>query len=200
MHDPQDLIRIFNACFANSYQTRLACGEHEPLYLPKNQQRDYHLIQFAHGFFSSALHECAHWLIAGEARRLQEDYGYWYVPDGRNSAQQALFEQVEVKPQALEWVLSRAAKCRFQFSLDNLNGEPANVDAFQQRVYHQAQVYLTQGLPKRARIFYDAILSHYKTLEIPQPAVCDRLGREWIFFQELACNLLGGREECVISL
>ncbi len=183
MHDPNDLIKIFNACFSTAYNTRLVRGDDEPIYLPKNDKLAYHQVVFAHGFFSSALHECSHWLIAGEARRMQEDYGYWYIPDGRDLSQQRLFEQVEVKPQALEWILSRAAKHRFQFSLDNLDGAPADIDAFQQRVYEQAICYLKQGLPKRAQIFYQALLGHYKSFEIPQPAVCDRFGCEWIFLE-----------------
>lgn len=181
MHSPDDLIHLFNQCFEVTHQTRLVFGGDEPWYLPKNAERAYHSVIFAHGFFSSALHECAHWLIAGQARRLQEDYGYWYAPDGRNHDEQRLFEQVEVKPQALEWILSRAAKHRFQFSLDNLNGSPADVDVFQQRVYDAAQSYLQHGLPPRAYQFHQALLSHYESLEIPQPAVRDRLGREWIF-------------------
>jgi len=200
MHDPGDLIHLFNTCFADAYHTRLVRGEDEPVYLPKDDQCAHHRIVFAHGFFSSALHECAHWLIAGEARRNQEDYGYWYVPDGRDAAQQRLFEHVEVKPQALEWLLSRAAKYRFQFSLDNLSGAPADIDAFQQKVYRQAQAYVYQGLPKRARTFHAALLGHYKMLKIPQPPVCDRFGREWVFFEELASNLLGDRQKCLVTL
>lgn len=200
MHDPNDLIKIFNACFATTYQTHLVRGDDEPIYLPKNHHRTYHQVVFAHGFFSSALHECSHWLIAGKARRMQEDYGYWYVPDGRNQSQQRLFEQVEVKPQALEWILSRAAKHRFQFSLDNLDGAPADIDVFQQRVYEQAQSYLLKGLPKRAHILYNALLSHYKSLEIAQPSICDRFGREWIFLEQPYRSVPCLRDQSLISL
>src|SRR3546814_2809228 len=48
----------------------------------------------------------AHWCLAGAARRRQDDYGYWYAADGRDLEQQHLFEQVEVKPQALELLFS----------------------------------------------------------------------------------------------
>ena len=100
VHLYQDLINIFQNCFAVEYNTRLLKGDNEPIYLPAEEGRAHHTLFFAHGFFSSALHECAHWLIAGEERRKQVDFGYWYVPDGRNTKQQALFQQVEVKPQA----------------------------------------------------------------------------------------------------
>ena len=48
-------------------------------------------------------------MIAGPEQRLLDDFGYWYVPDRRTLEQQKQFEQVEVKPQAIEWVLSNAA-------------------------------------------------------------------------------------------
>lgn len=61
--------------------------------------------------------------IAGEQRRLLPDLGYWYAPDGRTAEQQALFEQVEIKPQAIEWLFSKAFGRKFRVSLDNLTGE-----------------------------------------------------------------------------
>ena len=102
MHAYQDLIVLFNECFSSDFNTRLVKGGEEPIYLPADEERSYHALFFAHGFFSSALHECSHWLIAGEQRRQLVDFGYWYEPDGRNAEQQALFQKVEVKPQALE--------------------------------------------------------------------------------------------------
>ncbi len=68
-HDYQDLIRIFNQCFEADYNTRLVRGDDEPIYLPADAERTYHAIYFAHGFYSSGLHEIAHWLIAGPQRR-----------------------------------------------------------------------------------------------------------------------------------
>lgn len=161
MHQYQDLITLFNVCFLEQYQTVLVLGGEEPLYLPAGDGRVHHTIYFAHGFFSSALHECAHWLIAGVTRRMQEDYGYWYVPDGRNKEQQALFQSVEVKPQAIEWILSEACGFRFQFSIDNLNGEPGDLVQFKQDVASQVLLYKQGGLPQRANQFYHALRSFY---------------------------------------
>jgi elongation factor P hydroxylase len=161
MHDCQDLIHIFNHCFAKKYNTRLVKGENEPLYQPANSQCPHHIISFAYGFFSSALHECSHWLIAGSARRQQVDYGYWYIPDGRTFAQQQSFQAVEVKPQALEWILSNACIYRFQFSIDNLTSSVADTTSFKQAVYQQVLTYYQQGLPKRARLFHQALLYYY---------------------------------------
>lgn len=165
-HHPDDLIRIFNNCFQNSYHTQLAYGQDEPIYLPAHDKQFYHTIFFAHGFFSSALHECAHWFLAGEQRRTLIDYGYWYMPDGRSAEQQALFQQVEVKPQALEWVLSKACGHLFRLSFDNLQGDTPEAEQFSIAVQKQVIVYESLGLPKRAQIFQQALLGHYQRLEV----------------------------------
>ncbi|KTC66315.1 transporting ATPase (plasmid) [Legionella adelaidensis] len=162
MHHYQDLIKLFNTCFAKTHNTRLVKGGEEPLYMPANENCAYHSIIFAHGFFSSALHECAHWFIAGEERRKLIDYGYWYVPDGRSKEQQALFQVVEVKPQALEWLLSKAAKFPFQFSVDNLDGEEWDTESFKTAVKEQVSIYEQEGLPPRAQIFHAALREFYK--------------------------------------
>lgn len=161
MHDVEDLIRLFNHSFEKSYNTRLERGGDEPLYLPASENKPYHAIFFAHGFFSSALHECAHWFIAGEARRQLVDFGYWYQPDGRNAAQQKIFEQVEVKPQAIEWILSKAANHPFRASIDNLQGEETNSNTFKKAIHGQVNIYLQTGLPARAEIFRQAIGKFY---------------------------------------
>ena len=161
LHSINDLMSIFTQCFYQKYQTLLISGQDEPLYIPANIDCADHQIIFAHGFFSSALHECAHWLIAGPERRKMTDYGYWYVPDGRTADQQALFYQVEVKPQALEWILSDAARWPFQFSLDNLTGQIEDAQAFKQAVKDQVADYLQSGLPVRAEILRAALHDFY---------------------------------------
>lgn len=166
LHQVNDLISIFNRCFTEEYNTKLVRGGEEPIYLPAcpSQGRIFHEIHFAHGFFSSALHECAHWFIAGKNRRLLEDFGYWYYPDGRNQAQQTLFEQVEIKPQAIEWILSEACQYRFQFSIDNLNSqELLDTTEFKSNVLRQKIIYQQIGLPKRAQCFYNALITFYHT-------------------------------------
>lgn len=161
-HHPDDLITLFNHCFLQSYNTILAYGKSEPVYLPANQQSPHHIIFFAHGFFNSALHECAHWMIAGKSRRQLEDYGYWYEPDGRNAEQQALFQQVEVKPQALEWIFSQAAGSKFELSFDNLNAPVEDYAQFKNAVTKQMLDYQQNGLPSRARLFFRALEGYYK--------------------------------------
>ena len=99
------LITVFNDCFVASERTELIGGAEEPFY------RSWHndclaQVIFTRDYRSSALHEIAHWCIAGKERRKQDDFGYWYAPDGRSTDQQLAFEQVEVRPQAVEWAFS----------------------------------------------------------------------------------------------
>ncbi|GAC13456.1 elongation factor P hydroxylase [Aliiglaciecola lipolytica] len=162
MHHYRDLIKLFNQCFEKSENTQLVKGESEPIYLPANEHCDYHQIVFANGFFASGLHEIAHWCIAGKQRRLLEDYGYWYCPDGRNKQQQAEFEQVELKPQAIEWAFSLAANLPFQVSTDNLNGEQPDRAAFQSNVFQQLNEYQRNGFPPRAQIMLNALAAFYQ--------------------------------------
>ncbi len=116
---------------------------------------------FAHGFFSSALHEIAHWCIAGEKRRLLEDYGYWYCPDGRDATQQANFEKVEIKPQAIEWAFTEAAGRKFQVSTDNLNGAEPDREGFTKNVAAQLESFRAHGFPPRAERFINALSSTF---------------------------------------
>jgi hypothetical protein len=161
MHDVDDLIQLFNRCFELEYQTRLIKGGMEPIYRPADDECAYHRIIFTFDYFSSALHECAHWFIAGEKRRQCVDYGYWYAPDGRSVEQQRRFQEVEIKPQALEWILSVAACYPFQVSFDNLNGETSDAAPFQQAILQQVQRYHEHGLPRRAEQFYRALTAFY---------------------------------------
>ncbi|WP_308433816.1 elongation factor P hydroxylase [Thalassotalea profundi] len=153
---------LFEITFYSQYRTKLVKGESEPVYLPINEECDYHQVIFAHGYYSSALHEIAHWCIAGQARRLLEDYGYWYLPDGRDKEQQKQFEQVEVKPQALEWAFCVASNKAFNVSADNLNGYEADHTSFRLKVYQQVKKYLKEGFPKRAQQFIDVLADFYQ--------------------------------------
>ncbi|HVL02745.1 MAG TPA: elongation factor P hydroxylase [Dongiaceae bacterium] len=158
-----DLIALFDQQFATSLNTRLVRGEHEPIYLPADDDIPYHRIVFAHGFFTSALHEVAHWCVAGPQRRLQVDFGYWYAPDGRSREQQQVFEQLEIKPQALEWIFNVAVGHRFRVSTDNLSGDGSfDPEGFKCNVRQEVLRRLRDGLPERARQFADALIAHYR--------------------------------------
>ncbi len=161
-HTPEQVVELFNTLFIPTYNTELVCCEEEPIYRPADDEHPHHRIIFAHGFFASALHEIAHWCVAGKERRLLEDFGYWYEPDGRTVDQQAEFEKVEVKPQALEWIFSQSANFQFHFSADNLNGEAGVSESFKQAVWQQVQTYLDNGLPERVRMWSDALIEAYR--------------------------------------
>ena len=155
----------FKKCFYKSYFTILKGGFQEPFYkAPKDGVIGE--IRFRENFLNSALHEIAHWCIAGKERLTKDDFGYWYVPDGRTPEQQIDFFSVEIKPQALEKYFSLLIGTPFNISLDNLNCEPKhslcykdkqflnkNVKNFQQSLEKQYKIYLQGGLPTRARVF-----------------------------------------------
>ncbi|WP_334032044.1 elongation factor P hydroxylase [Alteromonas sp. P256] len=158
--DVPTLIALFNSTFVD-FNTRLVLGSDEPIYLPASKHCNYHQIVFANGFFSSALHEVAHWCIAGDKRRLIEDYGYWYCPDGRDKQQQLDFEKVEIKPQAIEWAFTEAAGRQFQVSTDNLNGAEPDREGFTANVAAQLVHYRQAGFPHRAQRFISALATTF---------------------------------------
>lgn len=177
----KQLIDLFNGQFLSVLNTRLEAGYDEPVYIPATKKTPARVC-FRHDYPSSALHEVAHWCIAGSSRRQQLDYGYWYEPDGRCQDKQIEFEQVEVKPQALEWIFSLAAGIRFCISVDNLDGDvgessessaEANIESskpFADSVISQAQKFITQDslMPQRAKIFY-LLLLEQGFGKVPEP-------------------------------
>lgn len=161
-HCCQDLIDLFNELFMQTEQTQLVAGGVEPIYLPSDAEHSLHRIIFTQDYYSSALHEIAHWCIAGKQRRMQVDYGYWYSPDGRNAEQQRLFQSMEVRPQAIEWIFSLAAGIKFHTSQDNLSMISDDDADFSQQIYHQVCIYLDKGLPARAETFNQRLLTFYQ--------------------------------------
>ncbi len=177
-HRLEDVMALFDGLFLSSYRTRLVRGGDEPLYLPADDTCSWHRVIFARGFFASALHEVSHWCIAGARRRELEDYGYWYLPDGRDATQQRDFEAVEVAPQALELLFSQACGRPFQVSVDNLGEVEVDREGFQARVAARAERYLREGLPARAEAFRRALAVFYQ-----QGGCLDRAvttGRHWL--------------------
>ena len=162
-HQVSDLIAIFDGLFGKAFNTRLIKGESEPLYQPAGDEASFHQVIFAHGFYASAMHEISHWCVAGTERRKLLDYGYWYVPDGRDAAQQQAFEQVEAKPQALEWILCKAAGFKFNISVDNLNGVEVDREPFAKAVCVEVGNWLQRGLPDRAAQLVAGLQQFYQT-------------------------------------
>lgn len=166
------LEKIFNEIFLVSENTQLIGGADEPIYRPSETGTQPHRLYYREDYFSSALHEISHWCIAGKERRTRVDFGYWYNPDGRTAEQQRAFEQVEVKPQALEWLFSAACGIRFCVSADNLSSEDAEAQGastnFLQAVEAQAMAYCREGLTERPLAFVTALCEFYGTGDVLQ--------------------------------
>ncbi|HEY9034622.1 MAG TPA: elongation factor P hydroxylase [Pseudomonadales bacterium] len=161
MHHIDDLVQLFNGLFCDSDNTVLQAGADEPFYQAARQPGERHIIFCRQDYFASALHEMAHWCIAGAERRLRDDYGYWYEPDGRSVARQAQFARVEARPQALEWIFARACGFPFCISLDNLQGDAGDSGPFRQAVLEQAKQWQCRGLGSRALRLQQALAAHY---------------------------------------
>ncbi|MFC3120531.1 elongation factor P hydroxylase [Agaribacter flavus] len=177
IHSSKHLEQLFNAEFSETENTLLLGNASEPLYLPASQSYREHIsvtpevdacchqhrIFYRANYFASALHEIAHWCIAGQERRIKVDYGYWYAPDGRNTRQQQLFEEVESKPQALEWAFSIASNAGFRVSIDNLSMSEVNDKDFESKVLNALDRYCNNGFPLRAKQFLSRLFDFYGT-------------------------------------
>lgn len=165
----EHLIALFNDLFQDSENTVLVRGDSEPVYLPPDETSSHARIVFAHGFFASALHEIAHWCVAGVERRKQVDFGYWYAPDGRSAEQQEIFESLEIKPQAIEWILACAAGFRFRVSCDNLLSGPFNAELFKRNIHQEVMRRVRMGLPDRTQRLVDALAEFYRSGFVLKP-------------------------------
>lgn len=155
------LIYLFNNLFAEQ-NVALVRGDGEPEYFPATANHPAR-IEFAHGFFASALHEISHWCVAGQRRRQLSDFGYWYAPDGRTATQQQAFERVEIKPQAIECLFTLACQRPFQVSQDNLFADfDTSNSTFAQEVYQQVKHYIAkpETLPRDAQFLLTALLTY----------------------------------------
>ena len=149
-----DWLKHLNSEIMLTLHTRLVGGFSEPFYKAPSGNAPAQ-VQFTLDYQRSALHELAHWSIAGDSRRLLDDYGYWYAPDGRTSRQQKQFFEVEVKPQALERHFCDALELPFDVSADNLDNTAIDgLDSFRNDVEQQYNHYAATGLPERASVIY----------------------------------------------
>ncbi len=172
------LEHLFAQTFFNAYHTILQGGAEEPEYRPGTGSQPS-CIYYTRDYFRSALHEIAHWCVAGPARRMLADYGYWYAPDGRTAAQQAEFEKMEVYPQALELIFSAACGHRFRVSLDNLTGEAGRTLPFETAVLAQAEALLANGLSERAAHWATTLADHYRGCRHLQPEWLPEVFSRW---------------------
>ncbi len=173
-----ELEQLFAQTFFEQYRTILQGGAAEPEYRPgTGDQPSY--IYYTQDYFRSALHETAHWCVAGPVRRTLVDFGYWYAPDGRDRAQQAEFEKMEVYPQALELIFSAACNHRFRVSLDNLTGDTGRTQPFETAVLARAESLLASGLSERTAQWTTALATHYRGCGDFQPAWLQEVFSHW---------------------
>lgn len=170
-----DLVKLFHYCFAHTQNTILVGDAEEPIYKPSNDDCQYNQVIFTRDYFSSALHEIAHWCLAGTQRRNQIDYGYWYIPDGRDPDQQAKFEAVEVKPQAVEYAFSLASNITFRVSIDNLQGGQTSSEKFEHAVEQQLARFVQSGFNLRTQRFLEALHHFYATASLTTQQIPEHL-------------------------
>ena len=149
----------FNRGLGRRYQARLIGGSDEPLYLPGSADRPA-AIYYTRDYAASALHELAHWCIAGAARRIRPDYGYWYRPPPRSLVEQAAFCVVEVPVQALEARFAAACGLPFRVSVDDLSGSEELAASFSLAVSDCLRSQDERCLPPRA----SALLEDFEKL------------------------------------
>ena len=163
--DSSRLITLFNSVFGASDKTELVGGAAEPYYLPGKPHRIY----FRADYVRSALHEIAHWCVAGDRRRCLPDYGYWYSPDGRDVIQQHAFFTVEARPQAIERCFCQAIGVSFSPSVDNVDVdiEPQQLRHFEARLDDWYSRFQSTGLPSRAARFVSALRAMDQAAKVP---------------------------------
>jgi elongation factor P hydroxylase len=163
------LEQLFADCFRAQFNTTLIGGAEEPFYEAGGSEPAR--IFYRADYVASALHEVAHWCLAGERRRQVDDYGYWYLVEGRDLQQQSLFEEAELRPQALELLFTAACGGRFQVSVDNLELSGYDSTGFSRRVYREAIGWLEAGLPERAALFAGALCDTFTQSPLTVEAV-----------------------------
>jgi len=152
-----DIATCFNKTFARSHHTVLVGGALAPYYLPSARPHRS-IIRYRENFAASALHESAHWCMAGQKRLRQRDFGYWYIPSPRTAEESAAFLAAECPVQALEKIFAEAAGLPFRVSLDDLGLElSSRRQEFEAEVTARSVAWREHGLPSRARLLADSL-------------------------------------------
>jgi len=164
----EEIAGRFNRLFARSHRVHLVGGGAEPVYLPASTD-SFGLIRYTCDYPNSALHEVAHWCIAGARRRQLVDYGYWYQPPPRTLQQQRAFLRVEARVQALESIFADACNSVFNVSIDDVDNLSGFEDLLAHRVCLERRRWCSAGIPPRAEAFRRVLLSlrESRTLESP---------------------------------
>ena len=158
------IAELFNERLGRDHNTVLHGGAHEPLYVPAGKGAGAELCNPAKLYFTldyprSALHEIAHWCLAGCERRNKIDFGYRYTAPPRSQVQQERFFALELRTQALELIFCRAAGLNFSPSADNLEVDRQVISAFHLQIERTATCWLDTGVQGRAQTFLSALHS-----------------------------------------
>lgn len=154
------VIEVFDRCFAESFATVVCGGAPEPSYEPADGCVPARLY-CREDYVASALHEVAHWCLAGRDRRLRLDFGFNYQPPPRTTEQQKAFFRAELRAQTLELIFSNVAGVCFYPSIDDLDGLHEHlVQQFERDIVRSVPSMLRwlqtqQG--RRARVFREAL-------------------------------------------
>ncbi|MGA1207273.1 MAG: elongation factor P hydroxylase [Litorivicinaceae bacterium] len=138
------LIRILHSALP---ELQIEGGHPEPFYRAPRDGKPG-CLQFRSDYPRSLLHELAHYCLAGDKRRTEDDFGYWYAPEGRSITEQAAFEAAEVRPQALEWLFCECVGLPFSPSRDDFSGRP-DPGVFLDQI-RDARAHLQASMPPTA--------------------------------------------------
>jgi elongation factor P hydroxylase len=158
-----DISALFNGSVGQAFATRLQGGASEPFYQPATHTQPA-TIFYREDFIRSALHEVAHWCLAGAARRALPDYGYWYSDDDRALAAQSAFFAVEVRPQALEAAFCEELGIAFRPSADNLSIDIPEqlLKRFSSQISECLSQWQRAGYPERAAQFLNVLQAYFR--------------------------------------
>lgn len=152
------LCQYLTATFESAFpHLKIKGGADEPFY-KASTTHEKAIIYYRSNYPRSLLHEMSHYCLAGNKRRLIDDFGYWYTACGRNAEEQLLFEQVEARPQGLEKAMCRALGIDFSPSLDDFSGRPASTSFLQNIDFHYQQ--MISNPPTNAKKALDMLMKN----------------------------------------
>ncbi len=151
------LAEVFNLSFGDTYNVRCLGGFSQPEYLTAMQTQGSAQLRYTRDYAASALHEIAHWCVAGKDRLALNDFGYGYLPPPRDKATQQRFFALEFKVQVLEAWFASGTGVRFVASADNFDCSDEARNAFAQQITTAVQAYTLADVPPRAQEFTRAL-------------------------------------------
>lgn len=153
----QALARVFNLRFGERYNVVCVGGFAQPEYLPADQTQGAAQLGYTQDYAASALHEIAHWCIAGTRRLALADFGYDYLPPPRDKRIQQRFFALEYKVQLLEAWFALGTGVRFVASADNFECTQIAYDVFAQKIADALALPSMLKIPLRAQQFTNAL-------------------------------------------